>query len=61
MTTDTLTVAQVQIVEALDELRAARADHDHCPSQDNWLTVEYAEMRLNRMLERYCGCDSAVG
>ena len=59
MIDDPFTVAQVQIVEALDELRAARADHDHCPSQDNALTVEYAEMRLNRMLERYCGCDAS--
>lgn len=52
----TLGVAEQQITEALAELRAARLDHEHSPTTDNALTVEYAEMRLNRMLDRYCGC-----
>ena len=41
-----------QITEALAELRGARADHAHCPSGDNARTVEYAELRLNRLLDR---------
>lgn len=47
-----LDVTEQQITEALAELRGARLDHDHCPTQDNQLTVEYAERRLNRLLER---------
>ena len=49
-------VAAQQITEALAELRGARLDHQHSPNADTELTVEYAELRLNRMLERYCGC-----
>lgn len=53
MATDTaLDVTDHMIVEALAELRGARCDHQHCPSQDNALTVEYAEMRLNRLLDK---------
>ena len=48
----TLDVTEQQIVEALAELKGARLDYDHCPSQDNAITVEYAEMRLNRLLDR---------
>lgn len=48
----TLDVAEQQIVEALAELRGARLDWAHCPSQDNAITVEGAEMRLNRLLDR---------
>lgn len=56
MSSDTLTVAQTLIVEALAELRAARCDYDHSPNSDTELTVEYAELRLNRLIDRYCGC-----
>ena len=45
-------VAEQQIVEALAELKGARLDYEHCPSQDNALTVEYAELRLNRLIDR---------
>lgn len=45
-------VIDVQIAEALAELRGARLDHDHCPSSDSQRTVDYAELRLNRLLER---------
>lgn len=49
-----LDVASVeeQITDALAELRGARLDHQHCPSQDNAITVEGAERRLNRLLDR---------
>lgn len=47
-----LDVTETQIVEALAELRGARADWEHSPNSDNALTVEYAEMRLNRLLDR---------
>lgn len=50
------TVAQIQITEALAELRCARLDYDHSPNSDTEITVEYAELRLNRLLERYCPC-----
>jgi methylase of polypeptide subunit release factors len=53
---DHLPIAEQQITEALAELRAARLDHQHSPNSDTELTVEYAELRLNRMLDRYCGC-----
>jgi len=46
------TVLETQIVEALAELRGARLDMAHCPSSDNQLTVEYAELRLNRLIDR---------
>lgn len=51
---DTITpgILEQQITEALAELRGARLDHAHCPSQDNAITVEYAEARLNRLLDR---------
>ena len=52
----TPTVAQVQITEALAELRAARLDYDHSPNSDTELTVQYAERRLDRLIDRYCGC-----
>jgi hypothetical protein len=45
-------VLDVQITEALAELRGARLDHDHCPSADAERTVEYAELRLNRLIDR---------
>ena len=45
-------VLDVQITEALAELRGARLDMDHCPSADNQRTVEYAELRLNRLIDR---------
>ena len=51
-----LTVAETQIVEALGELRAARLDYEHSPNADTELTVEYAELRLNRLIDRYCPC-----
>lgn len=57
--TPALSVDQQQITEALAELRGARLDHDHCPTWDNLVTVEYAELRLNRLLDRYCGCGKA--
>ena len=50
--TKTLDILDIQITEALAELRGARLDHDHCPSGDNLRTVEYAEVRLNRLLDR---------
>lgn len=53
-----LTVTQQMIVEAHAELKAARCDYDHSPNTDSALTVEYAEMRLNRLLDRYCPCGS---
>ena len=40
------------IIEALAELRCARNEHDHSPNSDTHLTVEYAELRLNRLLDR---------
>lgn len=56
----TLTVDQQQIVEALAELRSARLDYEHSPHRGTQLTVEYAELRLNRMLDRYCPCGAAT-
>ena len=44
--------ADLLITEALTELRCARAEFEHCPSADNEITVEYAELRLNRLLDR---------
>jgi hypothetical protein len=59
------TVTHQLITEALAELRGARLDYEHSPNSDNDITVEYAELRLNRLLDRYCGCGkdeaSAVG
>lgn len=52
---DTTPVEQM-ITEALAELRAARLDQEHSPNSDTALTVEYAQLRLDRMLDRYCGC-----
>ena len=45
-------VLDEQITEALAELRGARLDYTHCPSSDNERTVEYAELRLNRLIDR---------
>ena len=42
------------ITDALTELRGARYEHEHCPSADNETTVQVAEHRLNRLLERRC-------
>jgi hypothetical protein len=47
-----LTTLDEQITDALGELRGARETHAHCPSGDNQRTVQYAELRLNRLLER---------
>ncbi len=47
-----LDVIERQIVEALAELRGARLDWAHSPNADTELTVTYAEMRLNRLLDR---------
>ena len=55
-----MNVAQTQITEALQELRAARLDYDHSPNSDTALTMEYAELRLTRLLDRYCGCDKQM-
>jgi hypothetical protein len=45
-------VLDMQITEALAELRGARMDYDHCPSTDAERTVEYAELRMNRLIDR---------
>jgi hypothetical protein len=50
--TDAYQVLDQQITEALAELRGARLDHEHCPSDDSQRTVEYAELRLNRLIDR---------
>ena len=50
--TKTLDVAEQQITEALAELRGARLDYEHSPNADTELTVEYAELRLNRLIDR---------
>jgi hypothetical protein len=42
----------VEITEALAELRGARADYAHSPNADSQLTVEYAELRLNKLIDR---------
>jgi hypothetical protein len=50
--TSAFSVLDTQITEALAELRGARLDYDHCPSIDAECTVEYAELRLNRLIDR---------
>ena len=50
--TDAFDVLDAQITEALAELRGARLDHEHSPNSDTVLTVEYAELRLNRLIDR---------
>jgi len=50
--TTAFNVIDQQITEALAELRGARLDYTHCPSTDNEVTVEYAELRLNRLIDR---------
>lgn len=53
MVVDTQTdVLEQQMTEALAELRAARLDYEHSPNADTQLTVEYAELRLNRLIDR---------
>lgn len=52
MTEATLDVTDQLIVEALAELRCARLDYQHSPNADTQLTVDYAELRLNRLLDR---------
>lgn len=41
-----------QISEAYAELLLARGDCNHSPNADTMRTEEYAELRLNRLLER---------
>ena len=45
-------VLDEQITDALAELRGARLDYTHSPNSDTALTVEYAELRLNRLIDR---------
>lgn len=45
-------VLDTQIVEAYAELLLARADASRSPNADSIRTEEYAELRLNRLLER---------
>jgi hypothetical protein len=45
-------VLDVQISEAYAELLLARADAARSPNADSMRTEEYAELRLNRLLER---------
>jgi len=45
-------VIDVQISEAYAELLLARADSTRSPNADSIRTEEYAEMRLNRLLDR---------
>ena len=47
-----LDVLDAQIAEAWTELLGARADWAHSPNSDTMRTEEYAELRLNRLLER---------
>lgn len=49
-----LDVLELQITEALTELRCARADHEYSPNADSKRTEEYAEMRFNKLLDRRC-------
>jgi hypothetical protein len=41
-----------QIAEAYAELLTARSEWAHSPNADSIRTEQYAEMRLNRLLER---------
>jgi hypothetical protein len=41
-----------QINGAWDELLLARIDYEYSPNADNKRTSEYAELRVNRLLER---------
>lgn len=40
------------IVEALRDLRQCRADHEHSPNAETTRCVQYAELRLNKLLDR---------
>jgi hypothetical protein len=51
-TADPLDVIDTQIAEAYSELLMARADCTRSPNADSVRTEEYAELRLNRLLER---------
>jgi hypothetical protein len=51
-TVDRLDVIDVQISEAYGELLMARADAARSPNADSIRTEEYAELRLNKLLER---------
>lgn len=45
-------VLGVQIAEAWAELQAARADASHSPNCDSLRVEQYAELRMNRLLDR---------
>lgn len=47
-----LDVMAEQITEAWDELLLARIDWSRSPNADTIRTEQYAELRLNRLLER---------
>ena len=47
-----LDVIDEQIAEAWGELQCARMDYDHSPNADNQRTMAYAELRMNRLLDR---------
>lgn len=47
-----LDVLGEQIADAWFELLAARADWAHSPNADSIQVEQYAQMRLNRLLER---------
>ena len=51
-TVSPLDVLDTQILEAYEELLLARVDANRSPNADSIRTEEYAEMRLNRLLER---------
>jgi hypothetical protein len=47
-----LDVLDTQIAEAYAELLLARADASRSPNADSLRTEQYAELRMNRLLER---------
>jgi hypothetical protein len=51
-TTSAYSVIDEQISEAWAELQCARIEYDHCPNADAQRTVDYAELRMNRLLDR---------
>lgn len=47
-----LDVMAAQITEAWDELLLARIDYEYSANADTKRTSQYAELRVNRLLER---------